>query len=188
MRETAQTFFKILPLDQHTELPRVPKTRLSPDRPNEAGGEIGVARICVTRCSQTVRRKNMKTVSKLILISSLLAAPLALLAKTNEQAYLESYKDRSNTPVPVRVVSPRVDSDFAGQTVKLEFTVDAVGNPKDITVLDAVSDELAQELTVAVAGWKFQPLLRDGKAVPSKVVLPMRIVDGLGNASRFALN
>lgn len=132
----------------------------------------------------------MKSVSKLILLSSLLAAPLALLAKSNEETYLESYKDRAhvNSPVPVRVVSPHVDSGYAGQTVKLEFTVDAVGNPKDITVLDAVADDLAKELTVAVADWKFQPLLRDGKAVPSKVVLPVRIVDGLGNASKFALN
>jgi len=130
----------------------------------------------------------MKTVSKLILLSSLLAAPLALLAKSPEEAYVESYRNRTDMPVPVKVVTPRVDSDYAGTVVKLEFTIDGTGLPKDITVLDAVSGDLAKSLTAAVAGWKFQPLVRDGKAVTTKVVLPMRIVDELSGASRFALN
>jgi len=72
--------------------------------------------------------------------------------------------------------------------VKLEFTIDGSGLPKDITVLDAVSGDLAKSLTTAVAGWKFQPLVRDGKVISTKVVLPMRIVDGLGYASKFATN
>lgn len=130
----------------------------------------------------------MKTVSKLILLTSLLAAPLALLAKTPEEAYLESYKNRTDLPVPVKVVTPHVASDYAGSEVKLEFIIDGTGVPKDITVLDAVSGDLAKSLTTAVAGWRFQPLVRDGKAISTKVVLPMRIVDGLGYASKFALN
>ena len=130
----------------------------------------------------------MKTVSKLILLISLLAAPLALLAKTPEEAYLESYKDRTDMPVPVKVVTPHVNSDYAGTVVKLEFTIDGTGLPKDITVLDAVSGDLAKSLTIAVAGWKFQPLVREGKVISTKVVLPMRIVDGLNSASKFAVN
>jgi hypothetical protein len=130
----------------------------------------------------------MKTVSKLMLLISLLAAPLALLAKTPEEAYVESYRDRTDMPVPVKVVTPHVEYGYAGTAVKLEFTIDGTGSPKDITVLDAVPGDLAKSLTTAVAGWKFHPLLRDGKAVPTKVVLPVRIVDELGFASRFALN
>jgi hypothetical protein len=130
----------------------------------------------------------MKTVSKLILLISLLAAPLALLAKTPEEAYLESYKNRTDTPVPIKVVTPDVGSGYAGTAVKLEFTIDGAGLPKDITVLDAVPVDLAKSLTTAVAGWKFQPLMREGKAISTKVVLPVRIVDGLGSASKFALN
>jgi hypothetical protein len=130
----------------------------------------------------------MKTVSKLILLISLLAAPLALLAKTPEEAYLESYKDRTDTPVPVKVVTPEVSSGYVGTAVKLEFTIDGAGLPKDIIVLDAVPADLAKSLTTAVAGWKFQPLVRDGKAISTKVVLPVRIVDGLGYTSRFAVN
>ena len=130
----------------------------------------------------------MKTVSKLILFTSLLAAPLALLAKSPEEAYVDSYHNRTDVPVPVRVVTPRVDSNYAGTVVKLEFTVDGTGLPRDITVLDSVSGELAKSLTAAVAGWKFPPLVRDGKVVTTKVVLPMRIVDGLDRASRLALN
>ena len=130
----------------------------------------------------------MKTVSKLILISSLLVAPLALLAKSSEEAYLESYKGRTDMPVPVKVVTPHVASDYIGTVVKLEFTVDGAGAPKGITVLDSVPTDLARSLTTAVESWRFQPLVRDGKTVPTKVVLPMRIVDGLGYASKFALN
>jgi TonB family protein len=130
----------------------------------------------------------MKTVSKLILLISLFAAPLALLAKTPEEAYLETYKNRTDTPVPVKVVTPRVASDYAGTAVKLEFTIDGAGLPRNITVLDSVPAELANSLTVAVAGWKFQPLFREGKAISTKVVLPVRIVDELGYASKFALN
>lgn len=130
----------------------------------------------------------MKTVSKLIMLISLLAAPLALLAKTPEEAYLESYKNRTDMPVPVKVVTPTVAADYAGTAVKLEFTIDGTGLPKDITVLDSVPVDLAKTLTTAVAGWKFQPLIRGGKAVATKVVLPVRIVDGLGYASVFAVN
>lgn len=130
----------------------------------------------------------MKTVSKLILLSSLIAAPLALLAKTPEETYLESYKNRTDTPVPLKVVTPQVASDYAGLVIKLEFTVDGAGLPKDITVLDSVPYDLEKSLTSAVANWKFHPLVREGKAVSAKVVLPMRIVDPLGSASKLAAN
>ncbi len=117
----------------------------------------------------------MKTVSKMILLAGLLAAPLALKAWTSEEAYIASYTGRTNTPVPVKVISPRVDSEYAGTTVKLTFVVDAEGTPKDVTVIDAVPANLARTLTAAINSWKFQPMTRDGKAVPAKVVLPVNI-------------
>ncbi len=132
----------------------------------------------------------MKTVSKLILITGLLAAPFALRAETTEKAYVDSYRGRTpaETPVPVKVVAPRVESDYAGLSVKLAFTIDETGAPKDITVLDtkSVPADLGATLADAVAKWKFTPLVRDGKAVASKVVLPVNITDDFNSVNRFA--
>ncbi|MBI2517865.1 MAG: energy transducer TonB [Opitutae bacterium] len=130
----------------------------------------------------------MKTVSKLILSLGLIAAPLAALAAESEKAYLESYRGRPDTPVPVKAVMPRVDREYAGTTVKLTFVVDAKGVPQDISVPGEVPASLANELTDALAQWKFIPLLRDGKPVASKVVLPFKVVDSFESASKLAAN
>lgn len=129
----------------------------------------------------------MKTVSKLILITGLLAAPLALSAKSLETAYVESFRGRTDMPVPTKVVSPTfVSSDYTGTSVTLAFTVDETGTPRDITVPEATPADLAKSLTAALAKWKFEPLVKDGKAIKSKVVLPMLIVDELNSATKLA--
>jgi outer membrane biosynthesis protein TonB len=128
----------------------------------------------------------MKTVSKLILITGLLAAPLALSAKSLETAYVESFRGRSDMPVPTKVVTPRVASEYAGTSVSLAFIVDESGTPQDIIVPEATPAELAKTLTAALSKWKFEPLVRDGKAIRTKVVLPMLIVDDLDAAPKLA--
>lgn len=131
----------------------------------------------------------MKSVTtKLILSLGLLAAPLALSAKSPEDAYLESYSGRTDMPVPVKVVTPSIEAGFAGQTVNLEFVIDEAGLPRNISVQEKVSRSLAAELTSSVAQWKFVPLKRDGKAVSSRVILPMKIVDEVSSAAKFAAN
>lgn len=130
----------------------------------------------------------MKTVSKLILSLGLIAAPLAALAAEPEKAYLESYRGRADTPVPVKAVMPRVDSEYTGTTVQVSFVVGATGVPQDITVLGKVPAPLASELTHALVQWKFLPLVRDGKPVTTKVILPFKMVDGLESASKLAAN
>lgn len=128
----------------------------------------------------------MKTVSKLILITGLLAAPLALSAKSLETAYVESFRGRTDMPVPTKVVTPEVGSEYTGSSVSLAFIVDETGTPRNITVPEATPAELARTLTAAVAKWKFDPLVKDGKAVKSKVVLPMLIVDEMTKATKLA--
>ena len=133
-------------------------------------------------------KENMKTVSKLILLAGLLVAPLALKAWTFEEAYVASYHGRSDTPVPVKVIAPHVSAEFAGTTVKLAFVVDAAGVPQNITVPDTVPEDLAKTLAAAISGWKFQPLIRYGKTVPTKVVLPVNIVSDLDELPKLAAN
>lgn len=130
----------------------------------------------------------MNTKSKLALSLGLLVVPLALLAKSPEKAYVESYLGRSGTPVPVSVVTPEVESRFAGSQVVLEFVVDPTGKPTLITsATPGANAELVASVTAAVAQWKFAPALVDGKPVARKVVLPVNIVDAFDSASRLAM-
>jgi TonB family protein len=129
---------------------------------------------------------NMK--SKLTLSLGLLAAPLALMAWSPEKAYVESYRGRSDTPVPTSVIMPEVSARFAGKQVVLEFVVDTAGKPTSITSVTPGADaELVSSVAEAVAQWKFAPALVDGKPVARKVALPVTIAL-VENGPRFALN
>ena len=129
----------------------------------------------------------MKTKSKLVLSLGLLAAPLALLAWSPEKAYVESYRLRSDTPVPTSVIMPEVSVRFAGTQVVLEFVVDPAGKPTSITSVTPGADaELVASVTDAVSQWKFIPAHVAGKAVARKVALPVNIVAHPDTATRFA--
>jgi len=130
----------------------------------------------------------MNPKSKIILSLGLLLAPLALLAKSSETAYVESYHGRSDIPVPISVVSPEVESRFAGQQVVLEFVVDTAGKPAQIaSVMPAADAELVSAVLAAVEKWQFAPALADGKPVAMKVVLPVKIVGRFDAATRYAV-
>jgi TonB family protein len=129
---------------------------------------------------------NMK--SKLTLSLGLLAAPLALMAWSPEKAYVESYRGRSDTPVPTSVIMPEVSARFAGKQVVLEFVVDTAGKPTSITSVTPDADaELVAAVAEGVSRWKFAPAIVDGKPVARKVALPVTIAL-VDNGSRFALN
>jgi hypothetical protein len=131
---------------------------------------------------------NMNTKSKLVLSLGLLVAPLALLAKSPESAYVESYHGRTDVPVPISVIMPEVDPRFAGRQVTLEFVVDPTGKPVQIAPVTPGADaELVTAVTAAIAQWKFSPVLVDGLPVARKVALPVVIVDALDRSSRLAL-
>jgi TonB family protein len=129
----------------------------------------------------------MNTKSKIALSLGLLLAPLALMAKSPEKAYVESYHGRSDIPVPVSVVTPEVDPRFVGQQVVLEFVVDTTGKPTLIASGTPGADsELLASVLAAVEQWHFAPALEDGKPVARKVALPVMIVDSLDDTTKFA--
>ena len=131
----------------------------------------------------------MNTKSKLTLSLGLLAAPLALMAWTPEKAYIESYRTRTDTPVPTSVISPEVSPKFVGSKVVLEFVVDLKGKPTSITsVTPGANAELVASVSEAVSQWTFSPALVDGKPVARKVSLPVNIVANNDHGSRFAAN
>ena len=120
----------------------------------------------------------MKYVSKLAVILSLgtVLSPLALSAKSVEQAYVDSYPRAATvaTPVPVAVVAP-LDLGIKG-TVELIFTVTAEGKPTEIAVKSATDAELVQPVKDAVTQWKFAPARLNGTAIARKVLLPVRFL------------
>jgi protein TonB len=119
-----------------------------------------------------------KVVSKLAILLGLGGlAPFAASAKTPEQAYIESSLKGSGVPVPLVVVSPRVDAEYAGQTVRLEFLVDAAGKTSEISVKSSPDIALSDSLVDAVKQWEFVPAKVNGVPVATKVVLPVEIVD-----------
>ena len=132
----------------------------------------------------------MNTKSKLALSLGLLVAPLALVAAdATEKAYVESYRNRADGPVPTSVIKPEVSYRFAGKQVVLEFVVDATGKPTEIKSVTPEADaELVSTVAEAVAQWKFTPAFVDGKPVARKVALPVNIVANFDTATRFAAN
>ena len=128
----------------------------------------------------------MKAVNKLAVLISLGALlPLAASAKTLEQAYLDAASKTPDVPMPVAVVSPSdISAKYAGAKVELSFTVDALGNPTDFSVVASPDATLAKVVMDAVSKWRFTPAQKNGSAVATKVVLPVRITE----MDRFASN
>lgn len=126
----------------------------------------------------TPEPETMKTVHTLTVILGLLGASAAFAANPLEQSYLASFKGRTDIPVPVAVVSPRVGPAYAGETVQVAMIVDENGRPGHIRVLNARDAELADHVADAMAQWRFAPAHRDGKAVAVNVEVPVRIVKG----------
>ena len=129
----------------------------------------------------------MNTKSKLTLSLGLLVAPLALVAKTPEKAYVDAYRGRTDIPAPIAVITPVVESKFAGQQVTLEFVVDTAGKPVLITSATPGADaELVAAVTSAVEQWRFSPAKVNGAPVAKKVILPVNIVESFDRAA-FAM-
>ncbi len=117
--------------------------------------------------------ENMKTVCKLILATSLLTVvPSALVAKTMEEAYVESYARRLPEPVLLPQIAVSVPVEHGDARVVLEFTVDAAEKPAVNTPAVKAPKTLLEPLIQAVSGWRFVPRVIDEKPVASKVGPP----------------
>jgi TonB family protein len=130
----------------------------------------------------------MKNINKLALLLGLGAlAPFAATAKTLEQSYIDGCKKSADIPVPVAVVAPVAHSWDVGQEVKVGFVVNTAGYTSDISVVSSTDTDLADAVVAAVKQWRFTPAQRNGAAVATRVVLPVRVVDS-DSTSTFALN
>ncbi|MET0581023.1 MAG: TonB family protein [Pseudoxanthomonas sp.] len=61
-------------------------------------------------------------------------------------------------------------------SVSVRVEVDATGNPTDVQVVERSGErsrDLDRAVTDAVRKWRFEPAMKDGKAVPGTVVVPV---------------
>ena len=120
----------------------------------------------------------MKAVRKLVMLVSLGVIGVVVASATPlEQTYIDSCRKDPGVPVPFKVVTPAVSTDYAGQTVELEFTVNPEGAPVNLSVTSQTDAPLADAVVEAVKQWKFKPAMRDGAPVATKVELPVKIVE-----------
>ena len=79
-------------------------------------------------------------------------------------------------PALTKVVNPtNLPRSFMGETVMLNFTVDAQGRAHDINVMWQSDPALRRSLIEAVSQWQFTPARKDGRAVATRVTLPVEL-------------
>jgi TonB family protein len=123
---------------------------------------------------------NMKNISMLARRVGLLAlgagAPFAFGLTTND-AYIASYRGRTDIPVPVTIVAPVADTSLVGEKVEVEFVVDASGQPKDIQLRSSTDGQFGEAVREAVSHWKFIPAAPNGVPMAMKVRLPVVVTE-----------
>jgi iron complex outermembrane recepter protein len=105
------------------------------------------------------------------------AAPAATNSPIDQ--YLAHYRVvRSDVPLPAKVVGPvDLSRRYIGSLVTIDLTVDASGQPRDISVVSRNDPELARAVISAVAQWRFTPAQKDGKPVEARIRLPIRLAE-----------
>ena len=109
---------------------------------------------------------------------------LRVVAKAKYEEFA-SYSVEQKTPKTPDSIAPKpismkppvypagLDVVGAKGTVMAEFVVDPNGVPTKIKVLDATHPELANAVMTAVAGWRFTPGIKNGKAVSARMRVPV---------------
>ena len=77
-------------------------------------------------------------------------------------------------PVLVSMVNPtNLPQRHACATVRLAFTVDEHGRPRNINLLSPADPVLSENLLPSIAQWRFTPAYKNGVAVATRVLLPL---------------
>jgi protein TonB len=120
--------------------------------------------------------------SKKILLAATLAGGLLSTAVVSSAAVVLSdltvNAAENSAPVPTKIVAPSgISRRFEGAVVYLRLTVDETGRPHHITLRSGEDQNLVNHLLPAVAQWKFTPAMKNGRAVPMQIELPVELVD-----------
>ncbi|MFT7651898.1 MAG: TonB family protein [Limisphaerales bacterium] len=74
-----------------------------------------------------------------------------------------------------RQVQPSLSNNVEGGAVQLEFTVDEEGNVQNIEIVEAGNVKLGEAAVLAIARWRFFPHQIDGRAIPVRTGVRLRI-------------
>jgi len=86
---------------------------------------------------------------------------------------------RADVPVVVKAVSPlAVRQIYEGSTIMVAFTVDPSGQPKHIRIVNNDDPLLSRSLIPTLEQWRFAPVQKNGVAVSTRVLLPIKLIDG----------
>jgi protein TonB len=107
-----------------------------------------------------------------------LCVPVVLLAFLALPAVTLLAEEKTEPPVPVRMVAPEPPASFSrsGATglVTVTFTVDDKGNVQDPSVVKSSHHELDESALAAIKKWRFKPAKKDGVPVAIKVTIPIK--------------
>lgn len=112
-----------------------------------------------------------------------LSTALLSVALFSASAFAFPYADRSNPesstwlpPQPKAIVAPEFAAEHDGATVNVRLTIDEAGMPHDVRVVSPRDRQLARCIVKAVSQWTFEPAIRDGKAIQTRVTIPIELV------------
>ena len=117
---------------------------------------------------------------KIILSAALMGGVLATSAfatTTAAHAKVAATAARLEAPVVTKIVSPTNLSRRHSDTVMLSIQVDANGQPSNVKVMSRENVTVTNSLVAAVSQWQFTPAKKNGVAVPSKITLPVSLVE-----------
>lgn len=79
-------------------------------------------------------------------------------------------------PAPAKVIQPiRLPSSHRGSVVSLTMNVDASGKPTNVRVMSTSDQKAYKDIIATVSKWEFTPAMKNGKAVPSRIELPLEV-------------
>lgn len=119
----------------------------------------------------------MKTLPRVLTFLLLTSAAATSSLPASTRPTLVSPDPKMTMPAPVSTVEPTgVPRDFVDSTVEVVMTIDAQGRPRDLVAGRGVDAPLAKRLFPAIRQWRFSPATQDGRPVPLRVVLPLKLV------------
>jgi hypothetical protein len=106
----------------------------------------------------------------------LLAAALAAVALTGTaRAYSPADAPKPRV-IPASVVNPSgLPRDFQGAIIRVEFTLDAAGQPHDIKVLATENAVVQRQLVEAFRQWRFDLGANRSAATGRRYILPLQL-------------
>ena len=116
---------------------------------------------------------------KIILSAALLGGVLSAsaFATTSDAHARVTNAVAFEAPALTKMVAPTGLSRRHSPTVTLSLNVDENGQPSNIKVISREDGAVASSLVTAVSQWQFTPAKKNGVAVPSKIVLPVELVE-----------